>query len=130
MPDAGTGRGSWSLGEMPRATEDFENFNRDQAPGWAAEYDAVPNNPMFNLRDRLRIPRLWKPAVAGYASVNQNGNPFDGGQGGAHNLMLTTPHIPIRRLVPDTRSGLSKSGDALRAGSPGRIPPALVRAAR
>ena len=130
MPDAGKSIGSWSVGETPRATEDFENFNRVQAPGWASEYDAVPNNPMFNLRDVLRIPRLWKPAVAGYASGNSLGTPMDGGQGGADNLMLTTPHVPIRRLTPDTRSGLSRSGDALKAGSPGRIPPVLVRAAR
>ena len=130
MADVGRRVGSWSVGENPRATEDFRRVVGSEALPWQQEYDPAPLNPMFQLRDRLRIPRLWKPGLASYVSTNSQGNPIDGGQGGSNNLMLVTPHVPIRRLVPDTRSGLSRSGDALRAGSPGRIPPALVRAAR
>ena len=86
-------------------------------------YTPEPRQWTWFVRTKL-VPRLFKAANGGAADRDGHNWPYDMSSGVA---MGHLPHPHFVRLVPDQRSGLTASGDALRAASMQRIPPILVR---
>lgn len=108
-------------------TEDFFR-NRGDALSPAARAQHRP--PALDLdlayvRPKL-IPRLWKPGVAGWASLQAPGSPFSASAG---LYMERMPHIRPRTLQRNTPRALGTNA-RIGASSTGRIAPALVPRAR
>ena len=91
-------------------------------------YTPEPRQWTAFVRSSL-VPRMFKAANGGAASRDGHGWPYDMsiGTGRSADEMGRLPHPTIQRLIPDRRSGLTASGDALRTASTQRIPPVLVR---
>lgn len=85
-------------------------------------YTPEPRQWTYFVRTKL-VPRLFKAANGGAADRDSHNWPYDMSSGTA---MGHLPHPAFVRLHPDTRSGLTASGDSLRAASTQRIPPVLV----
>lgn len=85
-----------------------------------------------------RVPRLWKPGLAGWASLKApywppdlNNYPYGGNMGGNATVSgaPVVPHVFARTLGrADTRA--VNTGAVLRPSTLGRVPPVLVPRAR
>lgn len=121
-----------------RPQERFIRFYGNGTPRGFASYAPTPRDFDLDYVGPQRVPRLWKPGIAGWASIQApywppdgNNFPYMGGINGNATTAgrPTVPHIYARTLGrADTRS--VTTGATLRPATLGRVPPVIVPRAR